>query len=345
MIYIKRKYYLIYVLAVVAICSGCEKNIEPPKEFVLPSKNIRNIIVDKNGTKWITTDKGIVSYDGSALTEYPNESSFNDAAATKLILEEGQATYKLWLCSGNGLSVFEPRENKITNFTTYNTNNSGILSDSVSALDIDLHGTRYIATSLGLSIFSGINWLDYYGQAANKILQNYKITAVAAAKNSWIYVSTKGGGVSRFKYLDAVSGATTFTEEWSSGLKSNNTLTVEVVDDTCQWYGTDKGVAFHVNELTKSGWINYSRADGLVCDTVNAIAKDLSGNIWFGTPKGISKLSNNIWETFTTKNGLVSNHINAIAVDLDGSVWVGTDKGISHYISNRWKDIQEKTTE
>jgi ligand-binding sensor domain-containing protein len=69
---------------------------------------------------------------------------------------------------------------------------------------------------------------------------------------------------------------------------------------------------------------------------VNTIAKDLSGNIWFGTPKGISKMHDNEWENFTTENGLVSNRINTIAVDLDGSVWVGTDNGISHYVNNAW---------
>ncbi|MBK6284669.1 MAG: hypothetical protein IPF54_20340 [Draconibacterium sp.] len=94
------------------------------------------------------------------------------------------------------------------------------------------------------------------------------------------------------------------------------------------------------NELTKSGWTYYSRADGLICDTVNTITQDLSGNIWFGTPKGISKLSDTEWESFTTKNGLVSNQVNTIAVDLDGSLWVGTNNGISHYVNNIWANFE-----
>ena len=340
MFYINRKYLLKYwVFAVIA--TGCNSNIEITEKEELPSSVICNIVVDNNGIKWITTDKGIVSYDGVKLTHYPNEKSFNDGSVNRLFPEKDQTTNRIWLCSNNGLSAFKHNNNEIIPLETYNTKQSDILSDSVLAIDIDLRSTRYIATSSGLSIFSKNKWLDYFGQSGDKILQNFKISAVAVAKNSWVYVSTQGGGVSRFKYLDAVSGATTFTNEWAYGLKSDNILTVVVVDDTCQWYGTDKGVAFHTNELTKSGWVHYSRADGLICDTVTAIAKDLTGNVWFGTPKGISKLNNEKWESFTVKNGLTSNHVNTIAVDLDGSVWVGTDNGISHYINNVWSKFDD----
>ena len=340
MIYLKSKYILM-LTAMAVVCFGCEKDSPVIEKVELPSNVIRNIVVDNNGVKWITTDKGIVSYDGEKLTNYPDNSSFNNDTANRLFSEKGETTNKIWLCSNNGLSVFEHNDEKISNLVTYKSTQSGILSDSVLAVDIDLKSTRYIATSSGLSIFSNNKWQDYFGQAGDKILQNYKISAVAAANNNWVYVSTQGGGVSRFKYLDAVSGATTFTEEWASGLKSDNILTVVIVDDTCQWYGTDKGVALHTNELTKSGWTRYSRTDGLICDTVTTIAKDLSGNIWFGTPKGISKLNNETWVNLTTKNGLTSNVINTIAVDLDGSVWVGTDNGISRYINGIWIDFED----
>ncbi len=339
MVHSKKKYILM-LAAMAAVCFGCEKYSQVIEKLQLPSNVIKNIVVDNHGIKWITTDKGVVSYDGVKLTDYLDESLLNSGAANRLFSEESQAANKIWLCSNNGLSVFEHNDEVITDFVTYTKSQSGILSDSVLAIDIDLKNTRYIATSAGLSIFTNNKWFDYFGQAGEKILQKYKISAVAAAKNDWVYVSTLGGGVSRFKYLDAVSGATTFTEGWASGLKSDSILTVVVVDDTCQWYGTDKGVAFHKNELTKSGWTYYSRADGLICDTVNTITQDLSGNIWFGTPKGISKLSDTEWESFTTKNGLVSNQVNTIAVDLDGSLWVGTNNGISHYVNNIWANFE-----
>jgi len=332
--------YILFCWVLVVISSGCNTNIEITEKVELPSSDIYSIVVDNNGIKWITTKKGVVSYDGVKLTNYTEEELSNAGDVNRLFSEKNQKNNRLYLCSNNGLSIFEHGDEVITDFITYSTGQSGILSDSVLSVDIDSRNNKYIATSVGLSIFSDNKWFNYFGQAGNRMLQNYRISAVAAAKNNWIYVSTKGGGVSRLKYLDGVSGATTFTHEWASGLKSDNVLTVIIADDTCQWYGTDKGVAFHENEHTKSGWTYYSREDGLICDTVTAIAKDMSGNLWFGTPKGLSKLYDNKWENFTMKNGLVSNCVKTIAVDLDGSVWIGTDNGISHFKNNVWANFE-----
>jgi ligand-binding sensor domain-containing protein len=144
-----------------------------------------------------------------------------------------------------------------------------------------------------------------------------------------------GGGISRFKYIDAVSGATTFNLPWAGGLPSENVLCA-IADGNAQWYGTDAGAAYHESELTKSGWTTYTREEGLVCDTVYAIAKDLAGNVWFGTHKGVSKLTGNQWQSITKADGLLDNKVNTIAIDKDNSVWFGTDKGISHYSGGKW---------
>jgi len=122
---------------------------------------------------------------------------------------------------------------------------------------------------------------------------------------------------------------------------ASDTVYTVFVDGNEQWYGTFRGAGYHSTEFTKSDWITYTRTEGLICDSVYAIAKDLSGNMWFGTPKGVSKLSisptDTTWTNYTTKDGLVADKVNTIAADIDGSVWFGTDKGISHFKSNIWE--------
>lgn len=142
----------------------------------------------------------------------------------------------------------------------------------------------------------------------------YYITTYGAVSNStngWVFVSTRGGGVSRFKYeLDAISGATTYNSAWAPGIGSDSINTVIVVDDTCQWFGTNKGVGFHTSHLTKKNWFYYSTQNGLICDTVLAIAKDKQGNVWFGTPKGVSKFDGkNTWTNYAKLDGLIDNKI------------------------------------
>jgi len=326
---------LILMTVLISLFFSCKKdNPSIPIEFKLPSKIINKIIVDPTGEKWFATEKGVVSYNGIKWTSYTDDQKLTTGSVSDFVFERLSGIKKLWIGTDVGLSAFEFGTSAIS-FVNYSSSNAGILADTISAIGIDDRSVKYIGTSKGLSILKDDKWDKFFGRKGEEILADYKISSVAATPNGYVYAATEGGGVSRFKYTDAVSGATTFNHPWALGLPSDTIYTV-VADDIAQWYGTDKGVGYHSSEFTKSDWTTYTRADGLVCDTVYAIAKDLSGSMWFGTHKGVSKLTVDKWLNYTTKNGLVANKVNSIAVDVDGSLWFGTDNGISHLINNQW---------
>ena len=328
------------ILAVLTLTFiGCKDKEPVVKEFELPSRVINKIEIDNNGVKWIATEKGIVSYDGNLWTTYTGNEVLNNTAIDDLAFSNASGKNEMWLGSKLGATSFDYIASKIGSLTSYNVQLGGILADNVSAVDIDQHNVKYIGTTKGLSILKGTTWTPFMGRRNEEILSRYKITAIASTTNEWVYASTEGGGVTRFKYTaDGVSGATTLTTPYASGLKSDTVYTVIVVNGDHQWYGTKRGASLHTSEFTKTfeDWVYYSREDGLVCDTVYAIGKDITENIWFGTHKGVSKFNGTTWENFTTKNGLIADKINTIAIDLDGSVWFGTDNGISHYKNNQW---------
>jgi ligand-binding sensor domain-containing protein len=332
---------LLLLATIFAIFFSCDNNDEPVDEpFVLPSKVINKIIVDEQGVKWFATEKGVVSYNDVSWTTYSDDKGLSNGPIADLASHVEAGITKLWMASIKGASSLEFGATSIS-FMNYNTANSGILSDNVSAVGVDANNVKYLGTSIGLSIFKGTTWDKYFGRKGEgEILAKYKISAISTSKNGYVYAATEGGGISRFKYTDAISGATTFSKPWANGLPSDTIYAMILANDTCQWYGTNKGVAFHASEFTKEDWTTYTRNDGLICDTVYAIAKDLSGNIWFGTHKGVSKLvisKDTTWTSYTTKDGLISNKVNAVAADLDGSIWFGTDEGISHLSNNKWE--------
>ena len=318
--------------------SSCNDKGQVNQDFKLPSRVINKIVIDNTDVKWFATGKGIVSYDGNLWTSYSGNEALNNNSINALAQSSVSGKNEIWLGSKLGASSFEYTSTAIGNLASYTIKDKNLLSDSVSAIDIDQNNVKYIGTAKGLSILKGTHWDSFIGRKGEEILSKYKITAIATTDNGWTYASTIGGGVSRFKYTDAVSGETTFNQPYASGLVSDTVFTVIAVNDGHQWYGTNKGVSLHTNEFTKGdeNWAHYSRVDGLICDTVYAIGKDLSGDMWFGTHKGVSKLSGTTWVNFTIQNGLIANKINTIAIDLDGSVWFGTDEGISHYINNQW---------
>lgn len=326
---------LIFVLGISILLISCKKNeTPPPAEFAFPSKVINKILVEPSGVKWFATEKGIFSFDGKKWTTYKDDKNLTNGMVSDFLFERMSGLNKLWLGTNVGATSFEFGASAIS-VSNFSKRNSVLLSDTVSALGIDDYSTKYIGTSKGLSILKNNKWDKFYGRNGEEILSRYRISSVATTQNGYIYAATEGGGVSRFKYTDAVSGATTFKKPWAWGLPSDTVYTM-LTDALAQWYGTNRGVGYHSTEFTKSDWITYTRADGLVCDTVYAIAKDLSGSIWFGTAKGISKFDGQKWNNYTTKDGLVSNKVKAIAVDIDRSIWFGTDKGISHFTNSQW---------
>ncbi|MGE5426898.1 MAG: two-component regulator propeller domain-containing protein [Methylococcaceae bacterium] len=326
------------MIAIIALSFlGCNDDKDPVKEeFKLPSQVIRKIEIDNDGVKWIATDKGLVALNGDVWYGFTGNDLLTKTAIEELAFSNASGKNELWLGSTLGAAFFDFNTTKLGTLTIFNKQQSGILADNISAIDIDKNNVKYIGTSAGLSILKGTSWNQFMGRNSEEILKEYKISAVATTQGGRIYAATEGGGVSSFKYTDAVSGATTFHQPWSRGLMSDTVYTVIVVENDNQWYGTNKGAALHTSEYAKADWESYTRAEGLICDTVYAIGKDQAGIVWFGTHKGISKFNGTDWVSYTTKDGLIDNKINTLAIDKDGSVWFGTDKGISHFINNQW---------
>ena len=338
----RKSVYFIVISLIISILVSCKPN-EITDEDSLPSNVITKITIDKSGIKWIATDNGMVSFDGDKWTTYPKSAFLYNVPVLDVILDENTlfaSTYKGILKSS---------------FTNQTLNQSkilgkkanGLISDTVNKIATDKLNTTFFGTPKVLSILKDTTWTFYVGQwgrSKDNFLTTNKITGIATASNGWNYVSTEGGGVSCFKYVDAVTSATKYFLPWADGLNSDVVYTVVIADDSCQWYGTDAGAAYHTSNQTKANWdLYYSVGNsGLASDSVYAIAKDEATDIvWFGTQRGVSKLENNVITNFTTNDGLIDNKINTFAVNTDGSVWFGTDKGLTHFKNGSWKNYTQ----
>ena len=311
----------------------------------LPSNTILKIVIDKQGVKWIATDKGLVSFYNNEWRIYSNDVALNSGFTSDLSLDQSNANTELWIATNNGVRSGGVSSQSFSSNNRLVFSNGKLLNDTVYRVATNTNGAKFFGTKSGLSILKNNLWTSYlgaWGRGSDLFLSKNEITGIATSKGGWNYVSTKGGGVSRFQFTDAVTGATKFFQPWAYGLKSDKVFTVVVVNDSCQWYGTDMGAAYHTSHNTKADWTSYSIADGLICDTVYAIAQDAKATVWFGTHNGLSKFSDGNWTNYTVKDGLVANKINTVAIDMDGAVWIGTDNGISHFKNNTWKSFQMK---
>ena len=207
---------LIGMVILTLLFSSCKKErttaINTPFQF--PSKEIHKIRIDDTGVKWVATAKGVVSFDNSNWTTYADKENLTTGLISDVLLEVTSGLKKLWMGTNVGLSAFGFGPTAIT-VTTLTSKTSDLLSDTITAMGMDIANVKYIGTSKGLSIYNGSSWVNFTGQASEPILSKYRITAISIAGNGYVYAATKGGGVSRFQYTDAVSGAITLKDRKS----------------------------------------------------------------------------------------------------------------------------------
>ncbi|MEM7039715.1 MAG: histidine kinase dimerization/phospho-acceptor domain-containing protein, partial [Bacteroidota bacterium] len=106
-------------------------------------------------------------------------------------------------------------------------------------------------------------------------------------------------------------------------------------DDGNIWLATEKdGVIKFDGEKT----VQYTEDDGLVSNQVMNIAKDLNGNVWFGTYEGLCMYKGGGFCHLGKKQGLPSKAVYLLTVDNNGYLWAGTEKGVSRIILDEKSD-------
>lgn len=305
----------------------------------LPSNNILCMAIDDNGTKWFGTDQGLVQFNGENWKLYSKElyPNFTGNRVNDLIFESYGNQSLLWIATENGISLLDITNSEYPTFSIpYNTDNSGLVDDSVNVLTVDLGHAKWFGTFNGLSNIYNDIWSTYSTQ--NYWIDHDRVVSLDSGPDSMVYIGTEGDGVSRLK-IDPVDGITSasalnttytgFDEPGEGNLRSNNVYSILIEENGNQWFGTDVGVALHTSYNTRRDWDNFTTEDGLINNFVQAICKENESIIWFGTPAGVSRFDGNSWTNFTSEDGLVNNNVRDIAIDNQGSIWFASEGGIS----------------
>ncbi|MEO8084022.1 MAG: hypothetical protein ABI780_09380, partial [Ardenticatenales bacterium] len=95
------------------------------------------------------------------------------------------------------------------------------------------------------------------------------------------------------------------------------------------WAGTTSGlVAWDVKARTS---VKATVADGLLSNTITAVAVDAQHRVWVGHDSGVSMSEDGAhWRALRDEDALVDAHVDAIAGDKDGGTWFGTTTGLVH---------------
>ncbi|MBI4475101.1 MAG: hypothetical protein HY646_20710, partial [Acidobacteria bacterium] len=78
----------------------------------------------------------------------------------------------------------------------------------------------------------------------------------------------------------------------------------------------------------------YTVADGLADNFIEALLEDSHGYIWFATREGLSRFDGYSFKNYTTADGLPGSWIRDVAEDSHGNIWVATSRGMVRLVDD-----------
>lgn len=211
----------------------------------------------------------------------------------------------MWFGSyGGGVTRYDGKY-----FSNY-TEKHGLPSNRILDMIQDSYGTIWFATDRGVCRFNGKHFIHFKGIDG---IANGVVLSVFEDSKRNIWFGTFEG-LAMFKRNDS-------PESKRSTIASNDTLNIPV-----------------------SGIITvYSKKNGLLNDHVSSIYEDFRGNIWFGSPSGVTCFNGKNFKIYNEDHGLAGSLIRSISEDKHGNLWFGTlGGGVSCFDGNRIDAINDK---
>ncbi len=270
----------------------------------LLSNNLTSVFQASSGFLWITTNNGLMRFDGVNLQIFDKDKvPFFTSEAFYRIYEDKNRT--LWLASrGNGIVQYS--KNEFSQFLPDNPlvprslRTMLIQDDGTIWVGSDYKGLIRIKDSVAVSI-------------PNPIFQNVSILSLEEGEDSTIYVGTNSRGLLALKN-DEVRHIPL------GGLKN---VPVHVIKNLggVVYVGTSNGLF-----VLKDGEV--TSVDFLKNIQVNDIIRDHFGSLWIATERGLGRINekHNLKEFLRSGKSFPGAHITSLFLDREGSLWMSTGK-------------------
>ncbi|MFN3916444.1 MAG: two-component regulator propeller domain-containing protein [Flavobacteriales bacterium] len=235
-------------------------------------------ICDRGGNLWFGTSGGVTRYDGKQFKSYTT----NDGLLTNKVTAIFEDTRnRIWFGTPSGLSVWS----ESAGFSNYEDEN-GFEGLHVRAFCQDQEGVVWMGCSNGLFYYSKGSFEKLW----DTLLTENTIYSLQVDFRNNLWIGTANGiffydrlKIKKIKTIEA------FSANYINFLKFENQNTL--------WVGTNYGVLeLQLPNFYKTGkveFVHYTRSNGIPSleTNLNAVYKDKSGDMWFGTGGGLTRFS------------------------------------------------------
>ncbi|TLX70747.1 response regulator [Labilibacter sediminis] len=323
--------------------NGFKSEIIKSKQEILQSQ-VNDLYIDSSERKWIATkDMGVFVSMGEEYVQvgFQQYEEYNQGSVTaKKIFEDTESN--IWASLDNDIFIAKAKSsNKIEMQRPINLFSQEDLIEVKKVLD--MHFSKdgvWVATQQnGLLYFKKdkgkYKKIHHYHVLNNDLfISDNRVTSILRDINKDLWISTFKG-MHKFNPIDS-----TFVplEQLPFGdiRPIENIVLSTCVDSNYIWYGTPGGL--NRLEQTSNGVYNiryFTKNSGLSDDYINAIQKDVHGNIWISTNSGISHI-NRVNETILNY-ALLGGYKNkryaqgSSFQDQNGVIYFGNDNGYTYF--------------
>ncbi len=285
------------------------------KESGLSDTSIYSVFKDREGTRWLATNKGLNRLREKVITTHSVQEGLRNAEVYPIFRDRRE---DIWIGTTKGLSIYRNGKFENVNFTQTGKIYSQVAvwrndQMSVQSLFEDSNGKMWIGVAGAIYIAKDgeIEMLEVSeGHHVSSFLQD-------AEGNVWAATSK---GILKFKDYTLEKFYTV-----EDGLPS------EFMTDGFQdshgnlWFGSYGGLT----EFKDGKFINYTTANGLAGNYVRSIYEDKQGTFWIGTyDEGLSRFKDGKFTNYRAENGLFNNGVFAIEEDAAENFWISSNNGI-----------------
>ncbi len=278
-----------------------------------PQSITRNTLQDRNGTIWLSTWEGIMSYDGKEFTNWTNKEGLRRFHVFD-ILEDSQGN--LWF-STIGAGVYRYDSEGFTNFSTA----EGLVNDRVLCFYEDNSGKIWIGTEKGISVYDGRTFQNFTKEDG---LIDEDVNTILQDENGRFWIACRGEA----SFYDGKSFSQ-ITNDQGQAFTNARKLIKDSKGNI--WIGGNNGL-----------W----RYDGntyvqLSKNFVGYIYEDRAGNIWTSSQSPEDRLkwqlhrySSTIMPFQTPSPTLIHSEegmLFGIYEDKDSNIWFGSLAGVGRY--------------
>jgi len=301
-----------------------EKTLLNKTNSGLPDNSVWAIVSDSSSSKWLGTKRGLVRYDGQNWTTYdPTNSGLPDTLVTALITDSSGALWIGTIRSGSfgvgdlgGLARFDG-----SSWTVYRMENSALPNNNITSLAKASNGTIWVGTFNGLLRINGSVW-DVY-TATNSELPDNAINSLTVDSQNTVWIGT-GYGIARF------DGSLWTRYHVGNSDLADNYVTSLYADNNRILVGSRGG-------LQSFDGITWTTSPNPMGTSVNVVAADQAGEIWFGTNLRLGKFNGiGITEFNIGNSGLPNNNVFQISIDSLNNKWICTSTGLAKFDGLTW---------